>query len=70
VKAVLDSIENNEDFEVTKHFIVGDIIQPFQRYASLHYAESADAAILNAMIADGYLKRRPRPDKNNTSCPH
>lgn len=64
MNAVLDSIENDGDIEVIKDFIVADMIRSFEHYAPQHYAESAKKAIVNAMIADGYLRQKAR-DKND-----
>jgi hypothetical protein len=57
LNAVFDSLADNPDIEVMKDFIVGNKIEPFQRYAPQHHAEPADRAIVNALIADGILKR-------------
>jgi hypothetical protein len=64
MNAVLDTLENDGDIEVIKDFIVGDMITSFQRYAPQHHAEEARKAIVNAMIADGYLRQKSR-DKND-----
>lgn len=64
LNAVFDSLADNPDIEVMKDFIVGDMIEPFQRYAPQHHAEPADRAIVNALIADGILRRKIR-DKND-----
>ena len=64
MSAVLDSFENGGDVEVMKDFIVGDMIRSFEHYAPQHYAEPAREAIVNALIADGYLRQKSR-DKND-----
>ena len=58
MNAVFDSIETNPELEVTKNFIVGDMIQCFQRFAPQHHADAADGAIVSALISEGFLKRR------------
>jgi hypothetical protein len=64
MNAVVDSFENDGDIEVIKDFIVADMIRSFEHYAPQRYAESAKKAIVNAMIADGYLRQKAR-DKND-----
>jgi hypothetical protein len=60
MNAIFDSIENNSDLVVVKDFIVADVISSFRRYAPQHYAEAADTAVVNALIADGFLRHRPK----------
>lgn len=60
VTSVLDSLEQNPDIEAAKDFLVGDAIESFLRYAPQHYAEAAHAAIVNALIADGFLRHRAK----------
>ena len=59
-----DSFQDNHDIEIIKDFTFVDMIESFQRYAPYHQAEPADIAIVNALIADGILRRKMR-DKND-----
>jgi|SRR5579864_4505082 len=68
MNAVLDSFQNNDEIQILKDFIIGDMIQSFQRYAPQHYAELASRAIVNAMIADGFLKRRSKEGPIAFAC--
>jgi hypothetical protein len=59
LNAVRDLIEDNPDLEVVRDFNVSSMMDCLQRYAPRHDNERADKAVVNALIGEGYLKRRP-----------
>lgn len=58
LNAVFDYIPDSTDLQVIKDFALGDTLISFRHYAKAHYAEPAKDAIVNAMIKDGYIKRK------------
>jgi hypothetical protein len=58
LNAVFDFVDSSPDFEVLRDIDVAAMMECLQRYAPKHSSEPADKAVVNALIGEGYLKRR------------